>query len=174
MNAAPIQNGKRRSRTVTARQVQLGDAVVAMLAAALPSETIVRTDIPVEELAGFTERRVYVFVAFYTDVLRVSKRVVIAEAPVAVLFAEMYRDPAKSDVTGPIPTAWVDERRGAASELHAILNTTGVKKASRLLGAFWPETCEPTTPVDLVRLDTQKVFWSLTEVAYREFRREGS
>lgn len=160
-------------RTVTARETQLGDAVVAMLKAAMPAETVVRSDIPVEELENFTQRRIYVFVAGYSDVEVVTKTTRKAEAPVAVMFAELYRDPATADSTGPVPNAWTDERRGTVAQLYAILNRTGVKKATRLLGSFWPETCDLATPIDLGRLDTQKVFWSLIEVAYREFRKEG-
>ena len=143
-----------------------------MLEAALPTEAIVRTDIPVEDLADFDERRIYVFVAGYSDAARIARSMNIAEAPTAVLFAEKYDPAASADPSGPIPLNWVDARRDTTAALFALLNATGVKQATRLMGSFWPETCALTTPVDLTRLNQQKVFWSLVEVSYREFRKD--
>lgn len=156
---------------MAAREVELADAVVELLATAMPGESIVRTEVPVEDLVEFDQRRTYVFAGGYEDVARIGRRRVIAEAPIAVLFAEHFTDPASREPTGPVPTDWSDERRAlVADSIFAVLNETGVRKADRLLGSFWPETCRLTVPVDLTRLDQQKVFWSLTEVAYREFR----
>lgn len=153
------------------RVQEVCDEVRAMLADQLPEPASVsRAYSPSVDRKDFSGRTIWVVPAAYMDAQRLARKLVHKGVKVIVVVAERYESPAQSDPDEPVPNEWVDTRVDWVEEhVFDLLNETGVHDpAGRLLGRFQPWSCEVTVVFDAERLNTDKVFWSLIEVEYRE------
>lgn len=150
--------------------LKLADEVRAMLADELPEPARVsRSYTPDLDRKNLTGRLVWVIPAAYLDAARVARKRVHTGNKLAVVVAERYEEPAQADPDEPVPNEWVDERVDwVKAHVFDLLNNTGIEQADRLLGRFWPHTCEQSIVFDVDKLGHEKTFWSLTEVEYRE------
>lgn len=109
-----------------------------------------------------------VFGVGYSTAERITRRHVHREYRVAVEVWEQYEEPQQAGTAGPVPTEWLDERvEWVQANVFEVLDGLGLEIEDRLLGAFWPQTCEVPVLYDEDRLHAG-IFRSVVEVAYRE------
>ena len=87
--------------------------------------------------------------------------------------AVRYEMAAQASQDAPVPKEWLDDQLGWVDvNIYGYLNDR-VKVKDRLLGSLWPETCRylDTLRYSEPDLVTDKLLWSVVEVAYREGRK---
>ena len=136
-------------------------------------DTIKHKTASIDRLEDWEGKRVRVLDNGFDDVERIARRRVIKEYRVVVVCEQPYLEAALSTTDGPVPQAKIDQwLTWVKVNVYDPLNEAFVRKADGplLLNALWTHTCMMEPPgYNPARLNQEKVFVSIIELAYREF-----
>lgn len=155
----------------TDRHLAIADSVRDFLLTALPPPaTLSRAYDPDVIYGNWSGRTVWVFPTTEVDARRLTRWKVQTDYSLNVVVAERYIPAALADPGEVIPPDWVDANcLWVRNAVYGPLNDL-VKLGERLIPTAIPQTCTLKAKYDPMRL-TDKVFFSVVEVSFREERR---
>lgn len=160
-----------------ARVVEVVQAVEDLLAGNInPAEAIPESAFSTNErirmiAASAVPRKVRIHPIRYWQADRPARKRVENAYMIHVSTTIPYPEPANSASIGRVPADWIEEQIAWHEQnVYALLNETGVHldETDPLDETLRPFSCETIVIFDEDALDANKVFFSVTEVEYRE------